>query len=55
MTTPSPEPPTPVDPEGDAARRRAQEERFGPLALERTQKDDGRVLIVFRDAEADPE
>jgi hypothetical protein len=28
----------------------SHEERFGPLALERMHKDDGRLLIVFRDA-----
>jgi len=25
------------------------EERYGPLALQRTHKDDGRLLIFFRD------
>ena len=34
--------------EGDPRR----EELFGPLALVRMHKDDGRLLIVFRDAEA---
>jgi hypothetical protein len=40
--------------DGRATEKEAQdaspEERFGPLALERMHKDDGRLLIVFRDA-----
>jgi hypothetical protein len=35
--------------DGDA-REASPEERYGPLALRRLHKDDGRLLIVFRDA-----
>jgi hypothetical protein len=42
---------------GEAERDRPHErrlERFGPLALERLRKDDGRALIVFSRAASTP-
>jgi hypothetical protein len=42
---PSPEPPPDRPPAGE------QPERFGPLALRRLVKDDGRALILFSRAE----
>ena len=32
---------------------RAQQERYGPIALERYAKDDGRALLMYMHAEGD--
>jgi hypothetical protein len=52
-TPPAEEPPEPGsgDREGDpASEATGGGERYGPLAVRRTRKDDGRALILFSDA-----
>ena len=50
---PPPEPPSDgAGAAGDGPQSDA--ERFGPLALERRRKDDGRALIIYRRAEPEP-
>ena len=52
-TPPAEEPPEPGsgNPEGDpTSEAMGGGERYGPLAVRRTRKDDGRALILFSDA-----
>ena len=51
-TPPAEEPPEPAsgDPNGGpAAAAPGEEERYGPLRVRRTRKDDGRALILYSD------
>jgi hypothetical protein len=50
---PAEEPPEPGsrDPEGDpSGAAPGDDERYGPLVVQRTRKDDGRALILYSDA-----
>jgi hypothetical protein len=52
-TPPAEEPPEPSsrDPDGDLASAATRnDERYGPLQVRRTRKDDGRALILYSDA-----
>ncbi|HEX3452331.1 MAG TPA: hypothetical protein VHS26_03440 [Solirubrobacteraceae bacterium] len=53
-TPPAEEPPEPGsgDPEGDpTGAATGDDERYGPLVVQRTRKDDGRALILYSDAQ----
>lgn len=52
-TPPAEEPPEPGSGDADDGRAAAapgEEERYGPLRVRRTRKDDGRGLILYSDA-----
>lgn len=46
---------TPTDLDASSGRGHARPERFGPLALLRTSKADGRALLLFSRAEQERE
>jgi hypothetical protein len=51
------EPPAPESPQAGRSEQRsedAQAERFGPVALTRVRKDDGRALILYRHLGEEP-
>jgi hypothetical protein len=52
-TPPAEEPPEPGSGDPDGGRASAapgEDERYGPLRVRRTRKDDGRALILYSDA-----
>jgi hypothetical protein len=56
-TPPAEEPPEPGpgDPGGDrTGAATGDDERYGPLRVRRTRKDDGRALILYSDARREP-